>query len=385
MRVGIFLVAAAFLLSSCSEKSKVVDPSTLPQGSLTKVFGDTSYIQMQPVWGGFYGPKDIKIGYDYILYVTEPDSNRIVMVDLAGNRLGYSQYVKHPVAIAEDRKFNLVITCEFDTTVGAQTITVAAIAKIRLFDYQHKIADAPVEMVHHESLQKQIVRDAAGNLISGRAYTGVAPLPDNSYYVTRTGSDNASPVDPDNMILHFSKSDKQYSSDFIDLVPNPMNLTPTGTGLVAINQLSNITTFNSRQYGTDFIVTQIDPENSYKVKWFTFNAGSEFQAPSWVSKFSLDPSKYSPPGLPAILSNIFIMPQAVTIDDRGNIYVVDSWLDSLMKFDMKGSLLHESFGNFKASGSLLRPSGVAFFNKTLYVCDSGHDRILRYRLSTDFR
>ncbi len=385
MRTGLFIAAVALLLSACNEKAHVVNPASLPLDSTTTVFGDTSYIQMQPIWTGFYGPKDIKIGFDYILYITEPDSNRIVMVNLAGSMLGYSQYVKHPISIAQDRRFNLIIACEFDTTVGSQTVTVAAIAKIRLFDYQHEIASAPVEIVTHESPQRQIVRDGAGNLVSGRVYTGVAVLPNNSYYVTRSGNQNSSPVDPDNMILHFDKNDKRYSSDLIDLVPSPINLTPTGTGLVAINRLSNITTFNTRQFGSDFIVTQTDPENAYKVKWFTFSPGTELKAPEWVSKFSLDPAQYSPPVLPDIISNIFVAPQAIAIDDRSNIYVIDSGLDSLMKFDLKGRLLRESFGPAKSRNSLLNPSGVTFFDKTLYISDTGHDRILRYRLSTDLR
>ncbi len=385
MRTVIVLIAAALLVSACNEKSKVVDPSTLPQGSNGNVFGDTSYIQMQPVWSGYSSPKDITIGFDDILYITEPDSNRIAMVNLAGSLLGHSQYVKHPVAITEDRRFNLIIACEFDTLVGGQTVTVAAIAKISLFDYQHEIANAPVKIVRHESPQRQIVRNAVGGVISGRTYTGVAVLPDNSYYVTRTGNQNTSPVDPDNRILHFDKNDRAYPSDLIDYVPSPVNLTPTGTGLVAINSLSNITTFNTKQFGTDFIVTQTDPENAYKVKWFTFSPATDLQAPAWASKFSLDPSDYNPPVLPAIISDIFVSPQAVTVDDRSNIYVIDSGLDSLMKFDLKGRLLHESFGPAKSGHSLLNPSGVAFYDKTLYISDTGHDRILRYKLSTDFR
>ncbi len=385
MRTGIIIFVAALLFSACNEKSKIVDPASLPQGSTTTVFGDTSYIQMQPVWYGFYKPKDIIIGFDDILYVTEPDSNRIAMVNLAGTMLGHSQYVKHPVAIAEDRRFNLIVACEFDTAFGGHTVTVAAIAKIRLYDYQHEIANAPVEIVRHESPQRQILRDAAGGVISGRTYTGVAVLPDNSYYITRTGNQNSSPVDPDNRILHFDKNDNPYPSDIIDLVPSPVNLTPTGTGLVAIDQLSNIATFNTRQFGTDFIVTQVDPQNAYKVKWFTFSPATELQAPEWASEFSLDPSTYNPPVLPDIIGNIFVSPQAVTIDNRSNIYVIDSGLDSLMKFDLKGRLLHESFGPAKSGNALLNPSGVAFYDKTLYISDTGHDRVLRYRLSTDFR
>ena len=382
MKTAPLIITALFLLSSCSEKSGIVDISTLPKAS-TQVISDTNYIQIQPAWESFNSPKDIIIGSDDILYATEPGNNRIVMVDLAGTLLGYSQYVKRPIAVAEDRRFNLIIACEYDTTVSGKVVTIPAIAKIRLFNYDHDISAAPVEIVFHEGLQEQITRDpVTGALISGREYTGAAVLPDNSYYVTRSGNNNTSSVDPDNMVLHFNSNDAQYSSDYIDLVPS---LVPTGTGFVAINQISNITTFPTKQYGTDFIVTQTDPANAFKVKWITFNPGSELFAPSWDSKLSLDPSKYSSGKLPAMLSNIFRTPQAVMVDDRSNIYVLDSSLDSLMKFDLNGNLLHESFGPSKSGNALLQPFGIAYFNKIVYVSDTGHNRILRYELSTDLQ
>ncbi len=383
MRTAILILICAAFLFGCNEKSKLFNLDSLPTASGGHATGDTSYIQLKPVWNGFDKPGAIKIGFDYILYVTEPDSNRIQMVDLAGNRLGHSRYVKHPIGIAEDRRFNLIIACEYDTVIGTQIVTVAAIAKIRLFEYQHVISDAPVEIVAHESPRNQIVRDASGGLISGRIYTGVAVLPDNSYYVTRYGNDNSSPVDPDNKVLHFDKNDDEYSSDYIDLVPN---LTAGGgTGFVVINQVSSITTFNTKQYGSDFIITQVDPQSSYKVKWFSFDPGNELRAPEWQSRLSLDPSTYASDQLPAILTNIFVSPMAVMVDDRSNIYVVDSRLDSLMKFDQNGNLSHESFGPVKAPGELLQPSGLTYYNKIVYISDTGHDRILRYELSTDFR
>jgi hypothetical protein len=388
VEIGIIwvILVLSFLLSSCNEKSDVVDVSKLPKAT-GQVVSDTNYIQIQPSWGSFNNPRSIKIGYDYILYVTEPDSNRIVMVDLAGTNLGHSQYVKRPVAITEDRRFNLIIACEYDTSVvvngKTNTVSLAAIAKIRLFNYNHDISATPVEIVHHENLSAQITRDpVTGNLTSGREYTGVAVLPDNSYYVTRAGNNNTSSVDPDNMVLHIDKNDHEYSSDYIDLVPS---LVPTGTGFVAINQISNIATFNTKQSGSDFILTQTDPENAFKVKWITFNPGSELEAPSWGSKLSLDPTKYSSGKLPDILTNICVMPVGVMVDDRSNIYVIDSQLDSLMKFDSNGKLLHESFGPGKLNDPLLRPLGITYFNKIVYISDAGHNRIMRYELSTDLK
>ena len=211
MRTALFIITAALLLSSCNEKSNIVDPSTLPKAT-GQVVSDTNYIQIQPPWGGFNDPKDVKVGFDDFLYVAEPNDDKIVMVNLAGTILGFSQYVMRPVAITEDRRFNLIVACEYDTTVNGSVITVAAIAKISLFNYSDSIWAAPVEIVYHESPQNKLVATLHRQFDLGREYTGVAVLPDNSYYVTRSGNNNTSSVDPDNMVLHFNENDMQYSS-----------------------------------------------------------------------------------------------------------------------------------------------------------------------------
>ena len=128
LKIALFIITAGLLFSSCNEKSNVVDISTLPKAT-SQVVMDTNYIQIQPAWVGFNNPKDIKIGFDDILYVTEPDNNQIVMVNLAGAILGHSQYVKRPIAVAEDRRFNLIIACEYDTTVNGSTITSRQLQK----------------------------------------------------------------------------------------------------------------------------------------------------------------------------------------------------------------------------------------------------------------
>ena len=68
---------------------------------------------------------------------------------------------------------------------------------------------------------------------------------------------------------------------------------------------------------------------------------------------------------------------------RRPIDVVDADFDSLFKFSAAGEEL-QSFG---ATGTgekqFQQPHGVAFFDKTLYVADTGNDRIVRFRLSTD--
>jgi len=358
------LIAAWWSLSGCGEQFNM---DQLPVTSSAGIVGDTLYILQSPLWSGFNKPHDLRIGFDFLLYVADTDNDRIVMMDLAGNILGRSKPVRHPVAVTQDHRFDLLVACSFDTVVAGRSIMLAAIAKIRLFNVSHDIAAAPVEIVYHEPLTKSM-----------RAYSGIAALADNSYYVTRTGPENASPVDPDQGILHFNKSDLLYPRDLIDVSPI---LQIGGTGLTVLDNPSGITTFNDRRYPTDFILTQTGSQSLYKVQWLTFRGGGDFSVPSWESRFS----QIGDAGKAIVTDNFFSRPEGVTVDDRGNIYVVDAGLDSLVKMNSRGEILRESFGPAKSNKALNHPMGVAYFDRTLYIADTDNNRILRYRLSTDTR
>ncbi|MDZ7262833.1 MAG: 6-bladed beta-propeller, partial [candidate division KSB1 bacterium] len=70
-------------------------------------------------------------------------------------------------------------------------------------------------------------------------------------------------------------------------------------------------------------------------------------------------------------------------DNQGNIYVIDAGSDSLFKFTSTGKELHSFGGTGSGEKQFKNPHGVAHFNKTLYVADTGNDRIVRFKLSTD--
>jgi hypothetical protein len=87
---------------------------------------------------------------------------------------------------------------------------------------------------------------------------------------------------------------------------------------------------------------------------------------------------------PDIWSSYFYgLPEDVTSDEFGNIYVLDQGWDKVLKFDKDGKFIL-SFGR---SGSGYKefkdPSGISYYDKTLYVADTGNNRILRFQLSTD--
>jgi hypothetical protein len=349
------LVTVSFLLSilftiRCGDK---FDLGQLPQEDVPATIGDTVYVQQQPVWTGFNAPEDILVGYEPLIYVCDTQNDRIVMLDLSGVVLGVSKRIKRPIAISQDRKLDLLVCGEFDTTINNRAVTYGAIYRIHLFESGHSIANARVDRIYFEPSKPN------------RRFTGVATWFDNNYYATRVGPENTSPIDPDNAVMIFGRN---------DFFASPIaNLKPNGTGLESISELSSITTLTSRS--VDFIFTQTGTESLFKVQWIAYTVTSDFSF--YQSKFS--PSRDG--NLDFLEIGRFKQPEDVTTDASGNIYVIDAGTDSLYKFNNKGKEL-QSFGGRQ---QFKNPKGVAWFDKTLYVCDTGNNRVVRFKLSTDIR
>ena len=195
-----------------------------------------------------------------------------------------------------------------------------------------------------------------------RFYTGICSFSDNSVYVSRTGPSNSNPVDRDNSILtlRFFEND----SLVIGRVPG---LEPEGTGIMSANKISSLTSFNNNSL--DIIVTLIG-KNSFKVQWLEFIRSSDFEGyRNKLGAFSSD----------LMTINKFENPEGVAIDNAENIFIADAAKDSVFKFNTFGDEL-ESFGGAEIMSS---PHAVAYHDRTLYILDTGNNKIIRYILSTE--
>ncbi len=68
---------------------------------------------------------------------------------------------------------------------------------------------------------------------------------------------------------------------------------------------------------------------------------------------------------------------------RRDVFIADAEQDSIVKFNSRGVFQGASFGRVRSEGLIRRPSGLAYFDKILYVLDEEQGILLRYRLSTD--
>jgi len=346
------------LFNSCGDK---FDVSQLTSGGgNANIAGDTVYVQVNPPWTGFNKPQDMIIGREPFIYVADTYNDRIVMMNLNGDILG-TRTIKKPVALAQDYKLNLIICAEIDTVVKGQTQTFGAVYKLNLVEAGHQIGTA--------SITKLLPRTSDLNYPE-RRYTAVTVFFDNIFYVARTGPTNSSFVDPDNSILQFIPKSLYGGGEGDTLIGRVPNIDPISSGLVSANQISSLTSFNRKNI--DFIETLIG-NNSLKTQWLTYV----------VTPVSADyVARLTPSNGGALMSpNKFVQPEGSCLDDADNIYVADAQKDSVYKFTPLGDEL-QSFGG---PDIFNEPYAVAFFDRILYVVDSGNSRILRFILSTDIR
>ncbi len=343
----IFVIVILFLAISCNDKFDITQFQTDDPGNIA---GDTIYIKLNPEWGGFNHPEDIIIGREPLIYVADTDNDQIVMLNLDGQRLS-TRFIKHPVAIAQDYRLNLIVCAQFDT-LGQ---TFSAVYKIDLVASNHNLATAPI---------KRILPQLADLNKPDRKYTGAAVFYDNSYLIARTGPNNSNLIDPDNSLLKFVVKDNGTKDSLIGRVPL---LDPISTGILSVNKLSSVKSFNKRSY--DIVITLIG-DNSFKTQWFRYVSSQDFTG--YQNNLTPAASDLMTPGF-------FSTPEGSEIDASGNIYVAEASRDSVYKFNSFGDKLI-GFGGPRVFSE---PYAVAYFDKILYVADRGNNRILRFILSTD--
>ncbi len=346
------------ILNSCQSKFST-EALNIGSGN-ANIAGDTVYIPLNPPWEGFNNPQAMIIGKEPFIYVADTDNNRVVMLNVDGQVLG-SKTIKHPVALAQDYQLNLIVCAQYDTVVQGQSLTLSSVYKLDLVAAHHIIANAPVKII----LPSRITDINNPN----REYTGAAVFYDNSYLISRKGPNNSTVIDPDNSILSFKKKLLPNGEKKDTLIGRIPNLDPLGAGLPSANEISSISNVNDRSF--DIIVT-LTGNTSFKVQWLTYVDTREFTG------FQ---NELSPDFAAMMTPNKFVQPEGSTVDNSGNIYIADAAKDSVYKFNSFGDEM-QSFGGPNVFN---KPYDVAYFDKTLYVVDSGNNRILRFVLSTDIR
>ena len=346
-------------LSGCQSPYDIND---LPSATNFHFSGDTTYIQTG-AWGGFNKPNGILYGRDQLFYVLDTYNNRVVMLNQAGNELSELKILQ-PLAAAQDTRLDLLVCASAIDPVIKDTMAI--IVRVKLADALGVLSLAEVDTIWKESAHPQ------------RKFVGVGIIPNDEYLVARDGPDNSSPVDPDARILLFEYvHENQIARKDSFITPLGDVQTGIGSSITSMNHPTGLATFPGK---SDFVVIQKSTGVQYEALWMVYSKTVDFEG--WLPKF--DPAA-GQGSIDFILPNRFLDPEGIAIDpSRSDIFIADAQQDSVVRFNSRGFFQTSSFGGRSPQINLGHPHGIAVAQSVLYVCDTDHNRIVIYSLSTSF-
>ena len=391
---------------------------------------DVGYVPLSPAYtqgagGPFDRPVDVYVGYDEYIYVA--DARGVHVLDLAGRpQAVLSEVAGQPLrditAIVQDRKLDLYVAARRDTTVagarcpssgGGEACDLAVVYRIAgLTTGAPRVADILWHPFDDDSrrFSRYALPDvyATGASDEDVSFSGVATLADNRLYVTRRGPvNNAASGRPSQAFSPFNAF-LQYTAEG-DYIQYVRALTPDRASLLSAYYPADVVTFvGPPQRATasdseDFLLALAPPAGEpvptygvVSVQVVETTDGIEYRvdsrrlgaAGSGVGEGALfEPGQFRRP------SSLAYAP-----DQTGYLFVLDATKDSLFVFNQNGiegvapppgagttEPIKASFGGTGAGPlQFSGPQGVAYYQRVVYVADTGNNRVSRFRLNTDF-
>lgn len=374
---------------------------------------EDGYAPVLPVWEGFDAPTDVLIGFDTFVYVT--DNKGLHLLDRADLSERRTIPLRGAVAVTQDRELRLFVAARDSIQVPELSNSKWDLPVVFVIEQFHSgsptIVDTLVFPFDDFSLSTRasqlarLNRNRPSNYENVRV-TSVATLADNALYVGRTGplNDPTAIAAPDNMILEFTRNPQTGNYQNIRQLRSLSPITPGLASSIGVSGLTTLVAPPQRDSFTDdrsFILTQDAPdlEIPFRVLWikaelttdgmvYTANRDLLNRDTTQARSFLYDPYKFEIPSDVAFAG-----------DASRYLFVVDAGTHMVYQFQANGQegvtppvgaadrsrKLNVSFGGLgRGPKQFDSPQGVAYFDRIVYVADTGNNRILRFKLTSDF-
>ncbi len=412
------MVAAVTVLAGCGDLLGTKDDPTVDEifiagrqepGQLE----EAEYVPLFPFFtqgagdaGTFDNPHDVYVGYDEFIYVVDDDG--LHMLNLAGQPVNLVAMPYPATSVIQDRRLDVYVTSKRDTTITDPVLNLTRTWTLPVVYHYSGLTSGTAELVDiiwhpFDDDTRKFNRPDPVSSDEEAEFTGVAVLPDNRIYVSRRGTINNlnSVILPHNVIMMFSPEGEN--------IKNIISLSPTRPSLQSAVYPGDVMTFvqppqrDAFPLSEDFLIAQTPsaaipltfPVLSIKAvetpDGIVYQQDAErlvtAQNPDRGAGFLYEESKFLKP-----------TDLAYAADVTNYIFVLDGGKDSLFVFNRAGiegvtpptgsNSLIPVVVSFGGSGDgarqFNRPEGVAYFQRVVYVADTGNNRIARFRLNTDF-
>lgn len=396
--ITLFCILLFFVVFSNCEYDKL--PLPVEKSDVT-AFGanDTAYIEIRPVWSnttlgiGLDQPSDIVSGPDGYLWVANSGNGKVLVLKKSGELVRENNFdtitpLPGIQALCLDSKLNLIMVN------GSNTIYVwneyLNYAKIQAIAFKAVFRRSNGDTVHYSTLDTEIllqnpvdsltfenyiyssddsdiqkalaVRTFYDPSPKQKKYTGVAagPFGSNEIYVSEAFENRISRF---NLIPEAKVRLGNHRVFFVFKGQFDRNVVTYGTGAGTVDSprgliVDNLGNLYLTQWGANFLVQKL-------------------LAGSYASEYEL----YKHPIMDL---EKYVQPNDITLDDQENIFVVDSQLKKVFKFDNvpPGAGYEISLGNKGlATAEFSDPRGILFADGVIYVTDAGTNEIRRFKLS----
>jgi hypothetical protein len=374
---AVIIIFLSFVLLISCEHDKIQLP-TIPTGEeqFSNV-GEAVFVQISPVLDAslgaeyaFNNPSDIFFGADNLIYVCDTGNNRIVMMDAGGAIQGISQTIPHPEAISQNDSLELLIVNKTNS-----------VYKIDLVQYGHNIASAPIEVVYSQQSEPS------------RQFTGISVHKGFEYYLTV--------IDTADSSLNTQAFSFIYDFNANHTLKGPLPLFVNGTGLYSAIIPTGIVSLRERYL--DISSLEVTPAFYFCQKGETSLLRNNFKVQGTTTTI-IEGTEVMIPNISLIGTELYgvgqyYFPEDITIDRSGFIFVVERGrplndpdttkaLPGFFRFAPSGIKLQEVRGLGNGVGQFNEPKGVAVLpfpiEQVTFISDSGNNRILMFKLSTDF-
>ena len=355
-------------------------------------------------------PQDVYPGYDEFLYVV--DSRGLHVFDLSGRPTTFIPISGGGDSVVQDRRFSVYVTARRDTLLNGRTWNLPGILR-----YDNITTGSPSlgDIIWHpfdDDSRKFNAPDPIETDLEV-SFTGVGVIEDNHIYVSRRG-----PVNPRGTFILPHNTIMEFDGNGVN-VQSIVTLHPTRESLRSSLFPVDVATYvhpPQRSFfpqTRDFLILQstglddvvsggLAPAQQLRysalsVRVVPTSDGVEYRPDTDMLRIAADPDRGD-----AFLYDEFRFksPTDITVaaDGTNFIFVTDGGSDSLYVFTGQGvegvtpppgsrstRPVIVSFGGAGDGALQFRePQGVAYFQRIVYVADSGNNRIGRFRLNTDF-
>ena len=374
---------------------------------------EDGYAPVLPVWENFDAPTDVLIGFDTFVYVT--DRQGLHLLDRADLGERRTIELRGAEAVTQDRELRLFVAARDSIIIPELSNSKWDLPVVFVIEQFHSgnpvITDTLIFPFDDFSLSTRASQLSRLNRTRPTNYenvriTSVATLADNSLYVGRTGplNDPTAIAAPDNIVLEFNRNSQTGAYQNVRQIRSLSPVTPGLASSIGVSGLTTLVAPPQRDSFTDdrsFILTQATQELEipFRVLWIKAELttdGMVYMAnrdllnrdTTQASSFLYDPYKFESPEDVAFAG-----------DATRYLFVVDSGTHRLYQFQANGQegvtppvgaadrskKLNVSFGGLgRGPKQFDSPQGVAYFDRIVYVADTGNNRILRFKLTSDF-